>query len=254
MFGIIGAAICAVGSAVASFVGSVGSAVATIGTGICSAFMSITSAIGPTLANIGKTVVDGIKGFIARFPEMNLDQIKTLIETTMKIIHKIMDVLGLNKHQMEQDEIGERAMQNPEIKPEDYDTTEEYIEKLHECEYKKGEHPKGISDDAWRAMCAAVGTGIEVKAISEKMQMATPLTFFADCAKAGLAAKDIVDGKGGGVLERLKEKGVADTAEFSRYLGGEKCGTEIAEAMSGVVTPESGLSVAQMREKYAAGM
>ena len=248
MFGII----CAVGSAVASFVGSVGSAIASMGSGICSAFTSIASAIGPTLANIGKAVVEGFKGFIARFPELGIDQIKTLIETTMKIVHKVMDFLGLNKHQMEQEEIGERAMQHPEIKPEDYDTTEEYIDKLHESEYKKGEHPKGVSKDVWRAMCAAVGTGIEIKAVSEKMQMATPLTFFADCAKAGLAAKDIVNGKGGGVLERMKDKGVADTAEFSRYLGGETCGVEVAEAMSGFVAPETGISLAQMKQNYTA--
>ena len=253
MIPIIGAVVGAV-SAVASFVGSVGSAIASVGTGICSAFTSIASAIGPTLANIGRTVVEGFKGIIARFPELNLDQIKTMIETTMKIIHKVMDVLGLNKHQMEQEEIGERAMQNPEIKPEDYDTTEEYIDKLHECEYKKGDHPKGVSDDAWKAMCTAVGTGIEIKAISEKVQMATPLTFFADCAKAGLAAKDIVDGKGGGVLEKMKDKSVSDTAEFSQYLAGESCGREMMDAMSGFVTPESGLSAAQMRQNYAVGM
>lgn len=254
MFGCILGAVVGAVSAVASFVGSVGSAIASIGTGICSAFTSMASAIGPTLANIGRTVVDGFKGIIARFPELNLDQIKTLIETTMKIVHKIMDVLGLNKHQMEQEEIGERAMQNPEIKPDDYDTTEEYIAKLHECEYKKGDHPKGISDDAWKAMCAAVGTGIEIKAISEKMQMATPLTFFADCAKAGLVAKDIVDGKGGGVLEKMKGKGAGNTAEFSQYLSGEACGREMTEAMSGFVAPESGLSAAQMRHNYAASM
>ena len=247
MFGAIIGAVCAIGGAIASCVGSVGTAIASIGSAIGSAIASV----GPALARIASPVIEGFKCFIAKFPDLGIDKIKELIETTMKIVHTVMDILGLNKHQMDQEEIGERALQNPEIKPEDYDTTEDYLDALHNGKYERGKHPKGISDDAWKAMCQVVGTGLEVKAISEKMKMATPLTFFCDCAKIGLSAKDIVDGKGGGVLEKMRENGVTDVAEFSRYVGAESCGAQMEAAMQGFVAPETGLTNAQMVENYA---
>lgn len=246
MFGAIIGAVCAIGGAIASFVGSVGTAVASIGSAIGSAI----AAVGPALSKFAKPVIECFKGLIARFPDLDIDRLKALIETTMKIVHTIMDILGINKHQMDQQEIGERALQNPEIKPEDYDTTEEYLDALHEGKYEKGKHPDGISGDAWKAMCQVVGTGLEVKAISEKMKMATPLTFFCDCAKAGLSAKDVIDGKGGGVLEKMRDNGVTDAMEFSKYVSADSCGRSMEAAMQGFVAPETGLTSAQMIENY----
>lgn len=247
MFGTIIGAVCAIGGAIASFVGSVGTAVASIGSAIGSAI----AAVGPALSKFAKPVIECFKGLIARFPDLDIDRLKALIETTMKIVHAVMDILGINKHQMDQQGIGERALQNPEIKPEDYDTTEEYLDALHVGKYEKGKHPAGISDNAWEAMCHVVGTGLEVKAISEKMKMATPLTFFCDCAKAGLSAKDVIDCRGGGVLEKMRENGVTDASEFSRYVSSDSCGAPMEAAMQGFVAPETGLTSAQMAENYA---
>jgi len=241
MIGIITGAV----AAVASFAGSVGTAIASIGSGIVSA----VSSIGPALARFVGPIAEGAKAIIARFPKLDIGKIGELIETAMKIVHAVMDILGLNKHKMEQEEIGERALQNPEIKPEDYDTTEGYLDALHEGRYEKGKRPEGFSSDAWKAMCFAVATGIEVKAVSEKMKMATPMSFFIDCAKAGLVAKDMVDGKGGGLLEKMKACG-ADASELPAYLGTDSCSDAMKSAMEGFVSPATGLSAAQMAENY----
>ena len=216
-----------------------------------SSIVSAVSAIAPAIARFAQPVVECFKTFIARFPDLDIDRIKAIIETTMEIVHAIVDILGLNKHKMDQDEIGERAMQNPEIKTEDYDTIEEYFDALHAAKYEKGKRPENLSKDAWTAMCRTVGTGLEVKAISEKMNMATPMTVFIDCGKAGLAAKDIIDGKGNGVLEKMSSSGIKDATELSHYLGAENCDAQMEVAMKGFVAPETGLSSAQMVENYA---
>ena len=243
MFGIVAAAV----STVASFIGSVGSAIVNIGSSIASAVTSIA----PMLAKFATPIIEGAKNLIAQFPKLDLEQIKVIIETALKIIHVIVDVLGLNKHKMSQEEIGERALQHPEIKPEDYDREKDHLDALHAAKYEPGKRPEGVSPDAWKAMCCAVGAGLEVKAISEEMMMATPLKVFLDCAKAGLSAKDIVDGQGGGVLEKMRDNGVKDATELSHYLGAESCGEPMEAAMKGFVAPETGLTGAQMVTRYA---
>lgn len=244
MFGIITAA----ASTVASFIGSVGSACVSIGSSIASAVTSIA----PTLAKFATPIIEGAKNLIAQFPKLDLEQIKVIIETALNIIHVIVDVLGLNKHKMSQEEIGERALQNPEIKPEDYDREKDHLDALHAAKYEPGKRPDGVSPDAWKAMCRTVGAGLEVKAISEDMMMATPCKVFIDCAKAGLSAKDIVDGKGGGIMEKMRANGVKDATELSHYLDSKSCGVQMESAMKGFVAPETGLTSAQMAANYAA--
>ncbi len=213
-------ACCAVGAAISGAIAAVGgtvagfcSAISTIGAGIAAA----ASTIGTTLAVAGKAICTAITTFIAQFPKLDLKQIIEIVKTAFEIIQAVATILGIGDGE-DQEELGERALQHPEIKRENFDSEQAYIEALKQAEFKKGNIQDGMPAEGHRWLCRTIGASIQIRAISEKLRMSTPMDFFLDCAKIGLKAKGIYDGEGNGVLEKLSAAGVKDAGDLSVCL------------------------------------
>ena len=231
MFGLVIGLACAIGSAACSACCAVGAAAAGVFTamsggvaGLCSAISAIgagiasaATTIGTALATAGKAICTAITTFVAQFPKLDLKQIIEIVKTAFEIIQAVAEVLGIGDGE-DQEELGERALQHPEIKRENFDSEQAYIEALKQAEFKKGNIQDGMPAEGHRWLCRTIGASIQIRAISEKLRMSTPMDFFLDCAKIGLKAKDVYDGEGNGVLEKLSAAGVKDAGDLSVCL------------------------------------
>ncbi len=189
----------AIGGAISSFVGSIGSALCSIGSQIGSAIAKVA----PVLAEIAKPVLEIAKVVV-----------EVVIEAVVKIVDGVAKALGLVPENIEPDELGARAMQHPEIKPEEYDSYEEYIKELEKADFDKKEFDK--LSPAQKAAATAVGCGIEAKVIAEKMEMNIPMDFWVAGAKGKMDPKDVCV-----LLNAMKANGITDAGVFAKYTQGD---------------------------------
>lgn len=178
---------------------SIGSALCSIGSQIG----SVIAKVAPALAEIAKPVLEIAKTVV-----------EVVIEAVVQIVDGVAKALGLVPEEIEPDELGARAMQHPEIKPEDYDSYEAYIKELEKADFDKEEFDN--LSPAQKAAATAVGCGIEVKAISEKMAMNIPLDFFVASAKGKMSPNDVC-----GLLNSMKANGITDAGVFAQYTQGK---------------------------------
>ncbi len=253
----VGAAVTGAVAAVGSTVAGLASAISAIGAGIA----SVASTIGTALAAAGKAVCAAITTFIAQFPNLDIKKIIEITENTFAIIQTVAAILGIGDGE-DQEELGERALQHPEIKRENFDSTQAYLEALKKAEFQKGVVPQGMTAEGHKWLCRTLGVGIQIRAISEKLNMATPMDFFLDCAKIGLTAKDICDGEGNGVLERMSAAGVKDASDLSVCLRGEiEHGDDdghstmqlVERALGNGSTIQTNMSLEDMKREYEKG-
>ena len=254
-------ACCTAGAAVAGVVSiaapSFVSAISAIGAGIA----SVASTIGTALAAAGKVVCTAITTFIAQFPNLDIKKIIEITENTFAIIQTVAAILGIGDGE-DQEDLGERALQHPEIKRENFDSTQAYIEALKKAEFQKGVLPQGMTAEGHKWLCRTLGAGIQIRSISEKLNMATPMDFFLDCAKIGLTARDVCDGEGNGVLERMSAAGVKDAGDLSVCLrdeiehgddDGHSTVQLVERALGNGSTIQTNMSLEDMKREYEKG-
>jgi hypothetical protein len=151
-----------------SICSAVGRGLSAIGSAICSGVSSLCSRIGSVA--LGGAVVSFVTklGIGAIFPAIEI--VNTLILVSSVVI-KIAETLGLKKEK--EDEPDELAMKAEKdyMKPEDFDSTESYIEHLQEdIQLSKEEKEKltKMSPEE-RSAYRATGTYLYTKAINEKL-------------------------------------------------------------------------------------
>lgn len=170
---------------------------------VCSSIGSIISTVAPALSVIAKPVLE-IAKVVA----------EVVIGAVVQIVDGVAKALGLVPEEIESpDELGERALQHPEMKPEDYDSYGDYIKALEKADFDQ-EKFDNLSPDQRKA-ALAVGCGIEAKAISEKMEMNIPMDFWITSAKGKMNANDVC-----GLLNSMKENGFTDAGVFAQYTQG----------------------------------
>ncbi len=174
----------------------------SVGSAISSAFSGATKIVTGAVKAIGSVVVEGAKKFL----EFEMDKLKTIVT----ILETIAKALGIIKPEEDAEELGDKAMK-ADKKPEDFDSTEEYIEYLRNEIRSSKEELEALPKEE-RLARTAVGSALLSKAISEKKEMHIPVEFWNEAVDMGLDAKQIDE-----FLKKFQGAGIAPS-EFLKYL------------------------------------
>lgn len=182
-----------------------GCLIPTVGTLISSA-IAIVAKVAPVVAAYAQPLFAVAKIVLPAVLDLGV----TLISEFAKYKHIV-------SQNMSPVELGARAMENPDIKPEDYDTTKSYVDAL--CEKGKFDREtfeKNCKNGEHELAYKALGAGIEMKAIQEEMKMRIPEEFYFDLAKGKVSnISDVIN-----VLDVMKKHGIFDASMLSEYIKG----------------------------------
>jgi len=140
---------------------------------VCSAVGSCVSAVGSVLASSAQLLVSVAGAYLG--PVVN-------------VISAVAQMLGVFKKEDDPEDLGRRAAISDK-KPEDFDSTEQYIEHLrNDIQIDKEKMKKETDID--KAAYQAIGAGIAVKGISEKKGFDIPMEAWVTFAKLGMENKE----------------------------------------------------------------
>lgn len=203
---------------------AIGGAIKSVCSAVCSCVGKVCSAVGGALSNIGRAA----SGFVEKlstiapplFPKLDLPMI---IEAIGKVIGKIAEFLGIKEPEKDEPEdLGMKAEQ-AEKKPEDFDSTEEYIKYLHNEVKVDGTKKKELTTEQ-RAAYTAIGSQLYLNAAKEKLGVddISP-EILVDAAKLKMNAGEIVE-----YIKQMKNVGLGDQKAMSDYLRGKAENVETA--------------------------
>jgi len=138
-----------------------------------SMIMSCAGTIGTALASSASSLL-GVVG-------------KHLVPVS-NIISSLAQILGIFKKEDTPEDLGRRAIVSTQ-KPEDFDSTEQYIEHLRndiELDQEKMKKETDVEKMAY----TAIGAGIGIKSISEKKGFDIPMETWVTFAKLGMEIKE----------------------------------------------------------------
>lgn len=192
-------------SAISNFAHSVGNAIGSVCSAIGGALSSAATAISEFVDKIG------VVGHVM-FPK--LDLVALVCNVVGAIVSAIAEALGIKQPEEDApDELGMKA-EIAEKKPEDFDSTEEYINYLHN-EVKLDEEKKLSVSPEEKAAYSAIGTSLYLDATAEKLGIEkgsiTP-DFLLDCAKVKMDSDEII-----ATIKSLKENGL-NPQSMSDYM------------------------------------
>ncbi len=230
------------------FWSSVGSALSSAASSFCSAVSSVCSAIGGSFFN-GAGGIGSIVTSIIGTTIPSLGQILSAIETIGKIVSFIAELLGLKEEDETTEELGYKAHKSDK-KPEDFETTEEYVTYLREEVEVDQEEFENLSPEE-KAMYAAMGVAIHIKAIEEKYDIQAPGEFWRTVADRNMSGEEVNQ-----YIKSMKEEGITDMKDVSDYLNGKdpESGTSKSKVSSAIMDAmkelEPDLSDDQLAQKF----
>lgn len=198
-------------SAACSAVGGLCSAIGGALSSACSMIGSMGAAIGSFVAGISASLASCLGPVLALAASINP---VTLICAVI-IVGFLAKNMGVSDTSPE--ELGEIALNHPEIKPENFKSYSAYIDELkkHKDEFKREDFEKKPPME--QAAALAVGTGILVKGIEDKLQMEVPLDFITTMIKGGVTPQMTEN-----LLASMSEKGIKSAGVFTDYINGNK--------------------------------
>ena len=225
VLGAIGGAISGAFSCAAGFIGSACSAVA--------------GAIGGFASSIGSALVSGATSLVSTISSVGA---KLLGSASIgEVISGIGKILGLFTEDDDEDldDLGCRACQS-DAKPEDFDSTEQYINHLkNDIQYDKEQARAEMEKDPTKKYAyAAVGVTIAGNGISEKLGIDLGDKGVTALGLMHRAAPYMTAGDFSEFLTTLKTNGYRDLSDVFSYFQGRgnidfvKTGTDIKNAMS----------------------
>lgn len=153
-----------------------------LGSAICSGLSTVATKLGGVLAG----AIQSFSKIIAKLPEIDIIKI---IDIVSVIVKGIAEILGLITEEDTTEELGAKA-QEAEMKPDDFDSIEEYIEYLKNEIKLDNEKFNNMSNEE-RLTCSAIGSTILAKGISEKKGIEVSIEFLVDMAKLNMKSKEV---------------------------------------------------------------
>lgn len=206
----------------------IGSAISSVVSSVCSAIGGVCSSIGGNLFSGASGIMGLAKGLVGSVVCVTLPEIVLAIQAIGAIISTIAEVLGLKGKEETPEELGMKA-EEAEKKPEDFESTELYIEYLRkEVEVDK-EKLNNLKDED-KIKYAAIGSSLYIKGIEEKYDMKMPVEFWttvADLKMDGNQVKEYIDS--------FKKHKIEDMGDMTGYIKNDlqdgKDKGKISEAM-----------------------
>lgn len=199
----------AVGNFISGCCSTVGSALG----GLCSGICSLASSIGSFVSGISSSLMASLAPVLSLVASIN----PVTLVCVVLIVTVLASMLGVNDKDTAPEELGEIAIQHPEIKPENFNSYAEYIEELkkHKEEFNREEFEKKSPME--RSAALAVGTGILAKGCAEKLKMDIPMDFYVTMAKGGVEPALVNT-----LLTSMASKGLKSAGVFQDYINGNK--------------------------------
>lgn len=175
-------------------------------------FSGAVSLVSNAISSIGSSLANFATSFLIKLPFPN-------INIVIKAIIFIAKMLGVTEEGEKIEEIGAKALESDK-KPEDFDSTQQYIEHLRN-DIKLDTEKFNKSTDAEKLAYNAIGVSIVSKGISEKMELKEdiPVDFWVE---AGLQKLSSIETKS--FLERFTSNDM--NLDFGEYLKGNLSITE----------------------------
>lgn len=182
-------------------------------------FGSICSAIGSAISGICSALGGSLGGIAALasalIPGVGLPEIVLAVQLVCTIVSAVANALGLTEDE-KPEELG-MAAENAELKPEDFDTTQEYIEYLRKEAKKLDKEQVANLSDFDRVKYQALGTSITIKGIEEKYGMSMPAEFWVTAKDMELKGEQVKT-----YLDTFKKNGIEDMSDMTAFLKGEE--------------------------------
>lgn len=205
--------------------------------GLWDGFSNIASSVCNTISSVCKAIGGAIVGGIGELatslvPPLSpsLGAILGGIEIISKIASVIAKLLGLKDEDETTEEMGLKA-EKSDKKPEDFETTEEYIVYLREEVHVDEEELKNMSPED-KVKYMAMGTAITIKGIEEKYGIDAPGEFWRTVADRNLKGEEVDE-----YIKGFKEKGITNMKDMSDYLNNKdpESGTEKSKVSSAIM-------------------
>lgn len=185
----------------------IGGALSTVGSAITSAISGVCSAVGGFLTkaatgicNFATTLIE--KGKVL-FPEMS--PVRIIIEVVGAAVSKIAEYLGIKKPEVDSPEDLGMKVEEAEKQPDDFESTQAYIDYLHDEINIDMEKKKNLTMEQ-RAAYSSIGSSLYLDASAEKLGLEkgdiTPEVLL-DWAFLKLEASEII-----ATINKLKEMGL----------------------------------------------
>ena len=207
------------------------SSVGSVFSGACSVIGSVVSSIGSAIGNAATSIVRTLG---------------TIIDKVINIVKAVAIKLGILEEKDDIEELGARACES-ELKPENFDSTAEYIEHLKtnvELDKEKMEN----RTEADKLAHKGIGIAIVKKGIKEKTGLDLTDDFLYTVGKNDLSFEETYS-----LMENFKGAGMTSTAKFDNYM---KNGLSLEEKIkmgdiiiNGLVDGNKGSSKKAMDEK-----
>lgn len=213
----------------------------------------IASAVCDLCSGIGSAVMGGVSsfaiGFTSLFPEI------AIIEMVIRIIEKVAELIIGKPEEEKPEELGMKA-EEADLKPEDFDSIEAYIEYLR-TEIKVDQEKMNSLSDEERRQYAMVGVGLYVKQAEEKYDMKMEPRFWD-----GVAGTKLTPDQTKTLITEMKNNDIKDASQYTDFLGNRLQpgiqNLKVYQSVKSMLNPDETRSfeqveadIAQMKERFA---
>ena len=208
--------------------------------GIVSAVSAVTSFISTALPAVGPAIARFATTLVTKLPELQL-----LTKILVGVIQGVAEAFGLIKENDTAEELGAKAVECDK-KPEDFKSTEDYINYLRNEVQVDSDKLKNMSD-VEKFACSSIGVAILSKGIEEKVGMFIPSDFWVEVGKQNIKADEVK-----AYIDAFKDNGFTEL-NMSDYLKGNlnvsenKQVSPIMESVLSKLNPE--LSQSEVKDK-----
>ncbi|NME81604.1 hypothetical protein [Clostridium sp. SM-530-WT-3G] len=190
---------------------NIGSALSSVGSAICSGISSACSAIGGALFSGASGIASLATGIVSPLIGLGLPEILIGIKVIGGIISTIAEMLGLKDKEETPEELGMKA-EEAERKPEQFESTEKYIEYLRNEVQIDKEKLENLSDED-KVKYAAIGSSIYVKGMEEKYGMNMPADFWRTVADLKMDGQEVK-----AYIDNFKKHNITDMSDMTNYI------------------------------------
>lgn len=190
------------------FFSSACSVISSACSAICSGISSLASSIGGAVSRLANSIMMPLV-------KLTIGDLEKVFKVISAVIGAIADALGLKDEEETPEEIGMKAEEAEKegVKPENFDTYEEYINHLRENIQLDKTKLENLSKED-KIKYTAVGSAILVKGIEEKEDLEIPGEFVAEIGRQNLSVEETKE-----YINVFKEKDL-DLRDFADFLSG----------------------------------
>lgn len=193
------------------FWSSVGSALGSFCSSVCSGISSFCSSIGGALFSGSGGIAAIATSIVGTFAGLSIPQVLLAVVAVCKVVSAVAELLGMKDKEEEPEELGMKA-EIADKKPEDFDSTEAYIEYLRKEVQLDKEKVEDLSDED-KIKYGTIGTALYIKGMEEKYDIKMSPEFWTTVSRMDLKGEEVK-----AYIDKFKENGMTDMKDMANYI------------------------------------